>query len=171
MWRYYVSLLREVPSALYEIAEAWLFWVSGAVFFVAWVKPSLWGLLPANHEFPHWLILGWLAALVVYVLLRTNYQHVVALKQKLAVHDSALDKATQRREAERRISEIYEFGVNIRTLIRDYPDSMSDVQAIRDFHNWRRMLKRDVTEVIGPSGDFCGRWTGLGVGVRGGTSP
>src|ERR1700754_3887941 len=88
MFRFYWSLIREIPSVLRDSAEAWAFWILtiGAPAVVL-LNPQLQRWID-TPQFSRWFVLVPIGLSVAYGVLRTNYKRFVELQ---AERDEARD--------------------------------------------------------------------------------
>lgn len=86
MLKFYLGLVRDIPEIFRSTAEAWQFWasivtvVAGTV--LAFAGPQI-GQFFNLGEIPRWIGGALLGLLVVYALLRANYEHFRGLETAL----------------------------------------------------------------------------------------
>lgn len=79
MLRFYLSLVREIPTIFRSRAEGWTFWiVSVAVPIIVLFNPELKSKMD-TPEFSRWFALVPIAMFVLYALLRVNYDRFIAV--------------------------------------------------------------------------------------------
>jgi hypothetical protein len=102
--RFYLGLLRDIPRHFREAFETWQFWV-GTVILLASAALALAGPQIGDHfnigAIPRWIGYGGFGLLVVWALLRANYNRFEALEK--ALQDAKGDMA--------RLIDSYAFGL------------------------------------------------------------
>lgn len=86
MWKYYRSLFREIPEFFRGTVEAWLFWIVGGLAVLATVFPA--AARVRAMTLPTWSGPVALAIVVVYGLLRVNYDRHQTLVAKIHEYEA-----------------------------------------------------------------------------------
>src|SRR5688500_8264775 len=74
MWKYYGSLFRDIPAFFRGTVEAYAFWVLGAAALLTSLWPQLATIVERFVVLPRWGAPTALGLILLYGLLRVNYQ-------------------------------------------------------------------------------------------------
>lgn len=76
MWRFYWTLTRGIPKALWNAADLWVSITAAAVFFIALFNQKLEEKLMISWHAvsPWWSVLP-VGVFLLYALMRSNYKH------------------------------------------------------------------------------------------------
>lgn len=131
MFRYYVNLLREVPSAFREIWEASTFWTSVVVLVLGASVPVL-----KKLEVSGWYALIPIGGLLLWAVLRANYNHVQSLAAQV-------ERIKDRKARQAMVNQLADFRKDACNLLA------KSVRRDEDYVAWQ-LEANEWAEKVGP---------------------